>query len=55
MRMFQRLALDKNQLAINSASVTARSIITETDLNLLLCPEKKAPLYLKIHLKNSNN
>ena len=26
MRLFQRLALDKNQLAINSATVTARSI-----------------------------
>ena len=26
MRLFQRLALDKNQLAINSATVTVRSI-----------------------------
>ena len=26
MRLFQRLALDKNQLVINSAAVTARSI-----------------------------
>ena len=28
MRLFQRLALDKNQLAIKSAPVTARSIVT---------------------------
>jgi hypothetical protein len=27
MQLFQRLAIDKNQLDINSASVTARSII----------------------------
>ena len=34
MRLFQRLALDKNQLAINSATVTARSIFIEVEFQL---------------------